>query len=56
VDSVTEDKILAIVKEEFKQNTIVMIAHRLDLIRDSDIVVVLESGRILKSGLPEEVL
>lgn len=56
VDSATEDRIMAIVKEEFKENTIVMVAHRLDLIRDSDVVVVLENGRVLKSGLPEEVL
>ena len=41
IDVVTEQKILKLIKEEFKDSTVITIAHRLNTIIESDMVAVL---------------
>jgi len=45
-----------LIREEFKGYTILTVAHRLDTILDSDRIVVLESGRVVEVGTPDELL
>ena len=45
-----------VIREEFKEHTIITVAHRLDTIIDADIVVVLENGRVKESGPPKELM
>jgi ABC-type multidrug transport system fused ATPase/permease subunit len=42
--------------ELMRGRTVVMIAHRLETIRNADRIVVLEHGRIAQSGRHEELM
>ena len=48
VDVVTEQKLLKLVKEEFKGATVLTIAHRLNTIINSDMIAVLGAGKLLE--------
>lgn len=56
LDSETESKVLRIINEEFEGNTIISVAHRLKSIQNVDLIVMLDKGKILKIGRPEELL
>jgi len=45
-----------IIREEFKEATIITVAHRLDTIIDSDDIVVMRNGQIIEHGSPKELL
>lgn len=45
-----------VIRSEFADHTIVMIAHRLSTLVDFDRVIVLDSGRLVESGNPSELL
>lgn len=50
VDTVTEQKIRRAMLEICKDRTSVIIAHRLSTIRDSDLIILLEDGKIVEQG------
>lgn len=52
VDHETERVIQAIIKNEFKDYTVIAVSHRLDMIMDFDRVVVMDSGKIVEVGQP----
>ncbi|XP_012271250.1 multidrug resistance-associated protein 1 isoform X2 [Orussus abietinus] len=56
VDLETDDLIQRTIREEFKDCTILTIAHRLNTILDSDRVIVLDKGRIVEFDPPETLL
>ena len=56
VDPKTEELMIEIVREEFKDVTVLAIAHRLKAIASFDKVVVMDSGRIAEVGTPEQLL
>lgn len=56
VDIETDALMQRIIREEFLHHTILSIAHRLDTIRDADLIVVLDKGQVVESGTPEELL
>lgn len=45
-----------LLREEFGGCTMVVVAHRLDTILDSDVIVVMDEGRIVEVGDPRELL
>lgn len=47
---------MALLREKFQHTTVISIAHRLNTIVDFDRVVVLDSGRIIETGNPRELL
>jgi ABC-type multidrug transport system fused ATPase/permease subunit len=56
LDRGTETLIQEVINEEFKDNTVITVAHRLDTVRESDYIVLLEKGEVVKVGPPAEVL
>ncbi|KAK9911303.1 hypothetical protein M0R45_035220 [Rubus argutus] len=56
VDSATERVILKIISQEFKDRTVVTIAHRIHTVIDSDLVLVLSDGRIAEYDTPAKLL
>jgi ATP-binding cassette, subfamily C (CFTR/MRP), member 1 len=56
LDSGTEAIVLEVIRNEFKDNTVLAVAHRLDTLRDFDTVVVLDKGEVTKIGPAAEVI
>ncbi|XP_052194734.1 putative ABC transporter C family member 15 [Diospyros lotus] len=56
VDSATDRVMQNIIGQEFKDRTIVTIAHRIHTIIDSDLVLVLHEGRIAEFDTPVKLL
>lgn len=56
VDSATDGVIQKIINQEFKDRTIVTIAHRIHTVVDSDLVLVLSEGRIAEYDTPPKLL
>ena len=56
VDSHSEYLLQQGLKHLLKDRTTVVIAHRLSTVRDADLIVVLDNGRIIEKGTHEELL
>nr|NP_995692.1 Multidrug-Resistance like protein 1, isoform J [Drosophila melanogaster]AAS64693.1 Multidrug-Resistance like protein 1, isoform J [Drosophila melanogaster] len=56
VDLETDDLIQKTIRTEFKECTVLTIAHRLNTILDSDKVIVLDKGQIIEFASPTELL
>ncbi|XP_054584878.1 ATP-binding cassette sub-family C member 2 [Eptesicus fuscus] len=56
VDLETDQLIQITIRKEFSHCTVITIAHRLHTIMDSDKVMVLDNGKIVEFGSPEELL
>lgn len=56
IDVETDRNIQKTIREEFKDRTIITIAHRLNTIADSDKIVVLSDGRVEEFGAPQDLL
>ena len=55
IDVLTEQKVQRLVAEEFKNATVLTIAHRINTIVQCDKVLVLEAGKVLEYGSPVEL-
>lgn len=56
VDSQTDEIMFSTIEREFKGYTTLAVAHRLDWAIRSDRVVVMEAGRVVETGSPQELL
>ena len=56
VDLMKESEIFARIKEKMKGRTVVIISHNMDLVKDTDHIVVINDGSVEAEGSPEEVL
>ena len=56
VDTRTEQKIQDAMVNLMKNRTSVIIAHRLSTVRDADLIVVMDHGRVVETGSHEELL
>lgn len=56
VDLETDHLIQTTIRNEFSHCTVITIAHRLHTVMDSDKIMVLDNGKIIEYGSPEELL
>ena len=56
VDTHTEEAILARLKEVMRQRTTILVAHRISTVRDADLIVVLDDGRVVERGTHTELV
>lgn len=56
VDSKTDAQMQEIIRAEFNDHTIIMIAHRLSSLLDFDMILVLDQGSLVETGHPTELL
>ena len=56
VDTRTEATILANLREQFGQRTVVIVSHRVSAVQDADQIVVLDDGRIAEHGTHDDLV
>ncbi|KAK5991347.1 ABC transporter FGM5 [Cladobotryum mycophilum] len=56
VDAETNKTMQEIIQREFKEYTILMISHKLEMVMDFDQVVVMDEGRVVEQGVPRELV
>jgi ATP-binding cassette subfamily B protein len=56
VDTYTEEEILSRLRGVMRSRTSLIVAHRVSTVRQADVIVVLESGRIAEQGRHEELV
>ncbi|HZH73428.1 MAG TPA: ABC transporter ATP-binding protein [Mariniphaga sp.] len=56
VDSITEQYIQKAIGNIFSTKTVIAVAHRLSTIKNSDMILVLENGKIIERGNHDELL
>ncbi len=56
LDSLAEQRVQSALARLMKGRTVIVVAHRLSTIRNADKVVVLEDGRVVEEGPPDELL
>lgn len=56
LDSITEEKIVSVLQKASQAHTILSISHRLSSMIASDLVVILENGRVKNADTPEKLL
>ncbi|KAJ1767403.1 Transporter of the ATP-binding cassette (ABC) [Coemansia sp. RSA 1843] len=56
VDLETDQRMQKLIHSEFKDCTVLTIAHRLETIMNSDRIIVMDNGRVAEIGPPQELL
>jgi ATP-binding cassette, subfamily C (CFTR/MRP), member 1 len=56
VDGQTDTMMQQVIREEFRDCTVLTVAHRINTIIDLDLIVVMDEGRIVETGKAEELL
>lgn len=56
VDTYTEEEILGRLKSVMNNRTCVIVSHRISTIKDADLILVLDEGRIVQTGRHDELL
>jgi ATP-binding cassette subfamily B protein len=55
VDARTEEAIIKNISEAAKQKTLIVVTHRIPAIKDFDLIVVMQEGRIVEQGTHQEL-
>ncbi len=56
VDTHTEEAILARLRQVTKERTTILVAHRISTVRDADLILVLDDGRVVERGAHAELV
>ncbi|HEU4390976.1 MAG TPA: ABC transporter ATP-binding protein [Blastocatellia bacterium] len=56
VDTYTEEKILRHLREIMRGRTCLLVSHRISTVKDADLIVVLDGGRIAERGTHDELI
>ena len=56
VDTYTEEEILSRLKGVMRERTSIIVSHRVSTVRDADLILVLDRGRIIERGTHDELV
>ncbi len=56
VDTHTEEEILGRLREVMRERTALIVSHRISTVRDADVILVLDDGRIAERGTHDELV
>jgi ATP-binding cassette subfamily B multidrug efflux pump len=56
VDTYTEEEILSRLRVVMRQRTSIIVSHRISTVRDADLILVLDNGRIVERGTHEQLI
>ena len=56
VDTYTEEEILSRLRAVMRQRTSIIVSHRISTVRDADLILVLDDGRIIERGTHEQLI
>jgi ATP-binding cassette subfamily B protein len=56
VDTATEEQILANLRQVFRGRTVFLVSHRISTVKDADLILVLEQGRIAERGTHSQLI
>ncbi len=56
VDTYTEEEILSRLRGVMRERTSIIVSHRVSTVRDADLILVLDDGRIAERGTHDELV
>jgi len=56
VDTYTEEEILSRLRDVMRQRTSIVVSHRVSTVRDADMILVLDGGRIVERGTHDQLI
>jgi len=56
VDPETEEKIIGALRKNYREKTMIVITHRLKVLKDADMIIVLDEGKIVEKGDHEQLI
>lgn len=56
VDTNTENRILQHLRQRYGHQTVVIVSHRISTVRDADLILVLDEGRVVERGRHDELV
>ena len=56
VDTYTEEEILTRLRGVMRERTSIIVSHRVSTVRDADLILVLDEGRIVERGRHDELV
>jgi ATP-binding cassette subfamily B protein len=56
VDTHTEEQILGNLREIFQERTVLLVSHRISTVKEADLIMVLEEGRVAEQGRHEDLV
>ena len=56
VDTYTEERILSRLRGVMRQRTSIIVSHRISTVKDADLILVIDQGRVVERGSHDELL
>ena len=56
VDTYTEEEILSRLRETSRQRTSIIVSHRISTVREADLILILDRGRVVERGTHDDLL